>query len=77
MEFNLLHSLYEASTALPFLPQGPLFPIVENTLMEGAPERSRRLLAKYDGAPCSTGAERGTMAVEKAVCPSADTQEET
>lgn len=77
MEFNLIHSLYEASTALPFLPEGPLYPIVENTLMLGAPERTRKLLAKYDGAHCSKKEERGTMADGNAVCPSAETQEET
>lgn len=77
VEFNLLHSLYEASTALPFLPEGPLTPIVINTLADGAPERTRKLLAKYTGPECSTGEEHGTMAVDKAVCPSADTQEET
>ncbi|MGI6150789.1 MAG: DUF5685 family protein [Christensenellales bacterium] len=77
VEFNLLHSLYEASTALPFLPEGPLTPIVENTLVEGAAERSRKLLAKYTCAQCSTDEERGTMTVKEAVCPSADIQEET
>ncbi len=77
VEFNLLHSLGEASTALPFLPEGPLAPIVENTLVDGAALRTRKLLAKYDPAQCSKNEEHGTIAASEAVCRRADTQEET
>jgi len=75
--FNLLHSLYEASTALPFLPAGPLSPIVDNTVREGAAQRSRKLLAKYDKAPCSTDGIHDTIAeINDSACHLADTQEE-
>ncbi len=61
----------------PLLPEGPLTPIVENTLVDGAALRTRKLLAKYDPAQCSKNEEHGTIAASEAVCRRADTQEET
>ncbi len=77
VEFNLLHSLYEASTALPLLPSSSLSPIIENTLGEGAAGRSRSLLAKYDALQCSKGVGRDTITPDEPACTSSEIQEET
>lgn len=49
MEYNLIHSLYQARTALNFLPQNQLTPIVDNILGEGTVRRTYRVLGKGPG----------------------------
>ena len=49
VEYNLVHSLYQARTALSLLPENPLTPIVDNVLGEGTVRRTYRALGKDPG----------------------------